>query len=66
MRCVLCGSENQAEFCAELNIHFSGLDGVDKPAVLVFPKLQVCFACGATLFAVPENELRELEKGVAA
>jgi hypothetical protein len=66
MACVSCGSEKQAEFGAETVIHFPGLKGIDKPIVWVFPKLVVCFVCGATLFAIPEAELRRLENGVAA
>jgi len=64
--CGLCGSDKQAEFGAETVIHFPGLQGLDKPIVWVFPKLVVCFVCGAALFAIPETELRQLEDGVAA
>jgi len=66
MPCKLCGSERQADFGAEMNIHFPGLKGLDKPSVLVFPKVAVCFDCGSTLFALPEAELHLLEKGLAA
>jgi hypothetical protein len=66
MACVSCGSEKQKQFSAEMNIHFPGREGLDKPAVWVFPKLVVCFGCGSTLFAIPEPELDLLEKGYAA
>jgi hypothetical protein len=66
MACVSCGSEKQREFGAEMNIHFPGREGLDKPAVWVFPKLTVCFDCGSTLFALPKVELRLLENGIAA
>jgi hypothetical protein len=66
MACTSCGSEKQAEFGAEMNIHFPGLKGLDKPVVWVFPKLTVCFGCGLTLFTIPEAELRLLESGIAA
>jgi hypothetical protein len=66
MACVSCGSEKQREFGAEMIIHFPGRKGRDKPVVPVFPKLMVCFDCGSTLFAVPENELDQLKQGVAA
>jgi hypothetical protein len=66
MACVSCGSEKQAEFGAEAVIHFPGRKGLDKPLVWVFPKVVVCFACGASLFAIPEVELRQLEDGVTA
>jgi hypothetical protein len=48
-----------------MNIHFPGREGLDKSAVWVFARLTVCFGCGFTLFAVPEVELRQLEKGGA-
>jgi hypothetical protein len=60
-----CGSENQTECRAEINIHFSGLKNLDKPAVLVFPKLVVCLDCGFTQFTLPEAELRLLGQGAA-
>jgi hypothetical protein len=65
MACALCGSEKQAEFGAETNIHFPGLKGLDMPAVWVFPSLTVCFSCGAAQFVLPETELRILQNGVA-
>jgi hypothetical protein len=66
MACISCGSEKQKEFGAEMNIHFPGREGLDKPSVWIFPKVVVCFDCGVTLFALPEAELRQIEKGVAA
>ena len=66
MACSSCGSEKQAEFSAEMNIHFPGEKGFDKPVVWVFPKLQVCLGCGLTLFTIPDTELRLLENGIAA
>jgi hypothetical protein len=35
MPCEVCASSNQAEFSAEMIIHFSGLKNVDKPGVSV-------------------------------
>jgi hypothetical protein len=49
-----------------MNIHLPGLEGINKAGVLVFPKLMICFDCGSTLCALPENELRLLEREVAA
>ena len=66
MACVSCRSEKQAEFGAEMNIHFPGWEGLNKAGVWVFPKLTVCFDCGSTLFALPADELRLLENDVAA
>jgi hypothetical protein len=64
MACLSCGSEEQTEFDAEMIIHFPGRASLDKPVVPLFPKVAICFRCGSTLFAVPEAELRLLEKGV--
>lgn len=48
------------EFNAEVCIHFSGIENLDKPAVFVFPSLSVCLECGATGFVIGEIELRKL------
>ena len=32
MACKSCGSDNQREFGAEINIHFPGREALDKPA----------------------------------
>ena len=64
MACSACGSEKQAEFSAEMNIHFPGGKGLDKPGVWLFPKVQVCLGCGQTQLTIPDTELRLLEKGV--
>jgi hypothetical protein len=62
MQCKVCGSHNQTEFNAEINVHFPGLKNVDKPAVLVFPKLLLCPDCGFTEFTLNETELHLLDK----
>ena len=64
--CRSCHSANKRIFNGEVAIHFSGLKGLDKPIVWVFPKLVVCLNCGFTEFAVPEAELRRLVEGDAA
>ncbi len=56
MSCALCASVNEAEFTAEMMIHFSGLRNIDRPGVLVFQKVAVCFDCGASRFTVAERE----------
>ena len=66
MACRSCGSGNQTQFVAEINIHFSELRNLNKPAVFVFPKLVVCVDCGFTEFTIPETELHLLEKSAAA
>ena len=66
MPCRLCGSENQKEFGAEINIHFPGREDLSKTAALVFPELRVCLDCGSAEFALAETELRLLREGIAA
>lgn len=65
MACALCGSRRQREFRAEMNIHFPGLQGLDMPGVLAFPKLTVCVDCGSALLALSEAELRLLKEQTA-
>jgi hypothetical protein len=57
MYCALCESSNQAEFPTEMNIHFRGLRNIDKPGVLVFPKVLVCLDCGCSRFTTPGTDL---------
>jgi hypothetical protein len=66
MTCRSCGSQNQTEFGGEINVHFPGLKNLDKPAVLLFPKLLVCLDCGFTEFTITKTDLRLLGAGVAA
>lgn len=63
MKGNLCGSEPQREFAPEIAIHFSRLHDIDKPTVLVFPKVLVCPHCRAAEFTVAEAELRLLMNG---
>lgn len=63
MSCALCGSANQAEFSAEMVVHFAGLKNVDRPGVWVFPKLLICLNCGLSKFKVPEEDLGLLASG---
>jgi hypothetical protein len=62
MVCKSCQVENVKEFGAEINIHFPAPEGLDEPAVFVFPKLVVCFGCGFTNFTLPETDLRQSAK----
>ena len=55
--CTSCSSIRQAEFGAEINIHFRGLQNIEHPGVLVFPKILVCLDCGFSRFTAPEAEL---------
>jgi hypothetical protein len=66
MPCMLCASNHQAEFVAEMNIHFAGLKNLDKPSVWTFPKLMVCLDCGYSQFTIPETELGLLVRDTPA
>lgn len=62
LSCLLCNATNQAEFGAEINIHFRGLQ-IDNPGILFLPKVLVCMDCGFSQFRIPETELAALVKG---
>jgi len=74
MSCDICHSPNQRAFPAEVNIHFPGTSGLNKPTVFVFPLLLVCLDCGVAAFTIDRPDLRALaedgsrgqSKGVAA
>lgn len=65
MSCLSCGSENQTEFPSEISVHHPGLENVDTPTTMVFPKLLTCMKCGFTAFKMPEHALRLLQKSSA-
>lgn len=58
--CKICQLAAQAEFPAEINIHFPGKKNLSKPSVWTFPKLLVCLNCGFTEFVLEEAELVRL------
>jgi hypothetical protein len=60
MPCRRCASDNQSQFNAEMNVHFPGREGLDKPTVWIFPEVVVCLACGCAEFTVPETQLHVL------
>ena len=60
MPCTFCGSSNQREFPAEVNIHLPFLKNEGNPGVFVFPKLLVCLDCGASSFITPVSQLSQL------
>ena len=66
MACKECGSVNQKKMSAEMNLHFPGIEGLDKPTVWVFPQVVVCLNCGFAKFAVQKPELRRIEEGSAS
>lgn len=57
MACRRCASDQCGEFGTEINIHFPGLAGLDKPALLIFPKVQICARCGLVEFTLAEGKL---------
>jgi hypothetical protein len=63
MNCRLCSSTNEAEFPAEMMIHFSGRKHLENPGVLLFSEVLVCLDCGSTRFRIAERELNLLRKG---
>lgn len=66
MACKRCSSERQSKFNSEVNIHFPGREGWDKPTVWLFPEVMVCLDCGLAEFSIPEAELQALaEEGAA-
>ena len=42
MTCRLCSSTNEAEFAADMMIHFSGLKHLENPSVPTFSLMLVC------------------------
>ena len=63
MACQRCASDQRNKFDAEINIHLPLRNGLGKPAILIFPKVEVCLRCGLAEFTVPENQLGMLAKG---
>ena len=61
--CKRCSSENQMKFNTEMNVHFSGREGLEKPTVWAFPEIVVCLDCGFAEFVVAETELKALAAG---
>jgi hypothetical protein len=66
MSCPSCASQNEAEFAAEIMIHLSGIQSVDDPGLLAFPKVLVCLDCGLSRFMTTDAQLRLLAKRSAA
>jgi len=66
MACRRCSSDNESKFSVEMNFHFPGVEGLDKPTVWVFPDVVVCLDCGFAEFTVPQRELRTLAEDSAA
>jgi len=61
MQCLSCHSSKQSVFPSELNIHFPGFEGLDRPTVWAFPQLLVCLDCGFTQFTLSNDQVRALK-----
>ena len=62
--CRECSSDMLKDFDGELGIHFSDRKSLDKPSLLLYPKLKVCLKCGHAEFIVSDTQIEELENGV--
>jgi|SRR5690348_9029188 hypothetical protein len=60
MACKACGSINEQKLNGEINLHFPGIEGLDKPTVWVFPQVIVCLDCGYAQFSVQQPELKRI------
>lgn len=65
MPCAMCAPDRQAEFTAEINLRFPGLEHLNNPGVLVFPKVLICLDCGLARFVTSEAELGQLVSGTS-
>lgn len=63
MSCRMCGSQDEAPFYSEINIHFPGLKNLTR-TVWAFPALLVCMSCGFTELQIEEGALRQLHDGI--
>jgi hypothetical protein len=61
MSCLLCASDNQEEFTAEMIIHFSGLKNLDEPGIWASSKLLICLDCGFSHFTIQEPSWHPLQ-----
>jgi hypothetical protein len=53
--------ENQVEFSAEMLVHLDGIKNLDKPGVLLFPKILACLDCGFCQFKIRKSDLGLLD-----
>lgn len=63
MTCPHCGLGTRERFNAEVAIRFRGIEGLNKPTVLVFPELSLCLNCGTAEFVVTKEERDVLSRG---
>ena len=64
MSCKACGSPDQREFPAEINIHppTRELKNMDKRTVWASPTVLVCSNCGFAEFVLKDDERKTLEQ----
>jgi len=62
MHCTSCNSQNLCKAKAQVALHFTGLENLDKPQIHVSSEIAVCLDCGVAQFYLPEAELRMLGK----
>jgi len=58
MFCPSCRSDNQAEFTAEIMLHFHGLRNINNPGVLLFRRFPLL---GMRLFEIHDSRIRVAE-----
>jgi len=56
MLCKVCGG-GQAQFPAEVCIHFSCIRQLDAASVFEFPMILVCLKCGLSVFNISQADL---------
>ena len=61
-----CSVDNRRTSNGEVALHVPGLQGLDKPTLLVFPKVQVCLNCGVAAFVVEDADLRHLRENYSS
>jgi hypothetical protein len=60
MRCRFCKSANIRVFAAEMNIHFTGIENLRTPTVMVFPPVAICLECGSGNFLLQGEPLKKI------
>jgi hypothetical protein len=63
MGCSSCGSCNQVELPAEINVHLPGSEKRATPGIFAFPTLLICLDCGLTTFDLAETDLTTIRQG---
>jgi hypothetical protein len=63
-QCQSCGSERSTKLSGEICLHFRGLEGLNKPLILVLPQVVVCLDCGSAQFTVPDAEFARIQQNL--